>query len=159
MTEQVGGVVAQKLRYVDVLLINPWQLEMTQAKGFKVPDDATVNIANPICYLAQKLLVLSRRPLDKQAKDILYIHDTLNILAPSFDKLNAAWPAVKQEMPHLWVTDLQKQVNAPFTASDLRIIGAAEIARTSGRPEPPSPERIGEVCRVGLKQIFSDDAN
>ncbi len=68
----VSGIRAEKLRTVDVLLQDPWSLEL-ELHARKVQ----VQVVNPVAYLLQKLLILDGRSPSKQAKDILYIYDTL----------------------------------------------------------------------------------
>ena len=48
----------------------------------------SVLIANPVSYLAQKLLISAKRTPGARAKDILYIHDTLSLFARSLAELH-----------------------------------------------------------------------
>ena len=48
-------------------------------------------IANPVCYIAQKLLISGKRRPDQRAKDVLYIHDTLELFGGSIAELRALW--------------------------------------------------------------------
>ena len=78
---RVGGINAEMLRYVDLLLKEPWQYALVPEHGFsweKVKNP--LRVANPVSYLMQKVLTVERRPQEsKKAKDVLYIHDTLLI--------------------------------------------------------------------------------
>ena len=58
-TVTLAGVTAQKLRHVDLLVIEPWQVRLSQDSGFAIDAPGVeVQIANAVTYLAQKLLVL-----------------------------------------------------------------------------------------------------
>ena len=48
---RVSGVTAQKLRHVDLLLFEPWALELSQPRGFDVGTETmTVRVASPASY-------------------------------------------------------------------------------------------------------------
>lgn len=68
-TARIAGVNSQRLRHIEILLVDPWAIE------FDLIDVAeerkTVQIANPASYLAQKILIHSKRSREKRAKDIL----------------------------------------------------------------------------------------
>jgi hypothetical protein len=88
-TAQIAGVTSHQLRHVDVLLMDPWAIEFDFAGGTK--ERKTVRIANPACFLAQKLLIHTRRTGEKRAKDILYIHDTLEVFGSRLEELHDQW--------------------------------------------------------------------
>ena len=44
------------------------------------------------------MLVLPKRRPDKQAKDLLYVHDTFAIFADALPSVNAAWAALRNTM-------------------------------------------------------------
>jgi len=77
-TTVVGGVTAQTLRYVDLLLEEPWTVQLSERFGFPVVvEGVQIRIPNPASFIAQKLLVLEQRTPEKRPKDLLYVHDTL----------------------------------------------------------------------------------
>jgi len=69
-TGRVGGVTSQKLRHLDLVLDMPWHVEIDKAKGFPLSASKRVQIPNPTCFLAQKLLIHSKRSREERAKDI-----------------------------------------------------------------------------------------
>jgi hypothetical protein len=75
VTKPIVGVSAQKLRHLDVLLIAPWSVQVHRGG-----DSARVVITNPVSYIVQKLLVSDKRKASERAKDVLYIHDTLETI-------------------------------------------------------------------------------
>ena len=78
VTTTIAGVTAQKLRYLEVLLIAPWSVPLTFG-GLAGQLPARINIANPVSYIVQKLLVSGKRKPGERAKDVLYIHDTFEV--------------------------------------------------------------------------------
>ena len=57
-----GGVTAQKLRHLDLLLVHPWTVALDAAAGVPVATPATVRLANPVSFIVQKLLIQTQRP-------------------------------------------------------------------------------------------------
>jgi len=90
LTLAKAGITAQKLRYLDVLLITPWTI--TLGPDTDIPIKRTdVLVPNPISFMVQKLLIHSKRPAHKKAQDVLYIHDTLQLFGASLDMLSSVW--------------------------------------------------------------------
>jgi hypothetical protein len=149
-TAQVAGVNSQRLRFIDLLLYDPWTVQL-QAEEFELAEAKAVRIANPVGFLAQKLLIHQRRSGEDQAKDILYIHDTLQVFGTRLDALRDEWTgrirpclhpraARRVETAHQWLfgrmTDIIREA-API-AADRRL----------------SPEALRESCQFGLLQIM-----
>ena len=86
-----AGVTAQKLRYLDLLLIEPISVDLSSANGIPTQTAISVRVANPVAFIAQKLLIRTSRMPDKQAQDILYVHDTLELFSAEIDALQAMW--------------------------------------------------------------------
>ena len=152
----VSGVTAQKLRHVDLLLLEPWELELSEPRGFEVGTNGiVVQVANPASYLVQKVLTLrKRRSPAKQSKDALYIHDTLTMFGGSFAALREQAPRVLERLPRKTLREFHELCTALFRDKAL-MIGAEMIAAATGRANPPSAETIATVCAVGLAQIFA----
>jgi len=74
-TREVGGVSSQQLRYIDVLMISPWKIELGEANGYPFSPPKRIQVANPASFLAQKILIHHERDYRDRAKDILYMHD------------------------------------------------------------------------------------
>ena len=110
-----------------------------------------MRVANPAAYLAQKILVVERRPKDGKGKEILYIHDTIDLFARNLDGIRA-------------VVDRQVKPNAHaklarfVERSAVNMFGETTDAIRDGalivRERALSPESIRLVCQKGLQQIF-----
>jgi len=156
---EAAGITAQKLRYVELLLHEPWQLEVSADRGFDVGQDKLViQVANPASYLAQKVLTLRRRIHGrKQSKDALYIHDTLTMFGDSFSELREQGAKVLELLPARTRNTFHELRVELFRDTSL-MIRAAEIAAATGRASPPSVSTIAAVCSAGLEQVFSPAA-
>lgn len=108
-TTELAGVTAQKLRYMDLLLISPWQVSLTKDANLLHTLDG-LQIPNPVAFIVQKLLVHDKRRKEKRPQDILYIHDTLELFGAQADVLTTIW---KDEIvPAYPEKDLQKALQA-----------------------------------------------
>ncbi|MDO8834406.1 MAG: GSU2403 family nucleotidyltransferase fold protein [Vicinamibacterales bacterium] len=151
VTERIGGVVAQKLRHLDVLLIAPWATTVSPDNGFAVSEAAVVLVPNPVSFIVQKLLIHSRRKHGDRAKDVLYVHDTIELFGGALDQLNEVWhvsvapqlrPSVKREVA-AHVTEL-------FRTTTDAVRSASLIAAHRGL----TPASIRELCVLGLTRLL-----
>lgn len=146
VTTSVAGVSAQKLRHLDVLLIAPWSVTLALAGV-----STKVRIANPVSYIVQKLLVSGKRKPGERAKDVLYIHDTLELFAGSIPDLRRLWgDAVRPA--------LGSRAEAKARQTTRRLFaGVTETVRESARMatgRAVSPDGLLELCALGLKHIL-----
>jgi hypothetical protein len=152
-TRTVAGVTAQRLRYLDILLIAPWSILLTEPHYPVGATAVEVHIANATSYVAQKLLVLGRRQPADRAKDVLYLHDTLVTFGRALEGLQRIWAESISAALHAnarrALRATARQVSSPaFDA----VRAAARVAEQAGRPL--SPEEIAEVSRAGLSAVF-----
>ena len=152
VTAEVGGVTAQKLRHLDILLTAPWQVTLTRHVGFPVSQPRTIAIPNPAAYIVQKMLVLPKRRPDKQAKDLLYVHDTFSLFADSLAAVGAAWRALRESMLAAHVRSFEKTVRSDIAEVNDLVRRGAKIA--ADRPTPPTPEMLLLGLRRGFATAF-----
>jgi hypothetical protein len=122
----------------------------------RIPLDppAEVRIANPVSFIAQKLLIHDRRAPAKRAQDVLYLHDTIDLFASHLPELGEIWQ------------DSVRPVLAARTASSVerlardRFREVTDVIRTAARiPQDRTltPERLRALCEAGLQEIFGSD--
>jgi hypothetical protein len=146
-----AGVTAQKLRHVDLLLMRPWVVTLGSSAGVPVSARTDVRLANPVLFVAQKLLIARYRNPDKQAQDILYIHDTLDLFARSLDALRAEW------RDHVRPTLLPRRAREIEQLARDRFATVSDVLRAAARiPSDRTllPERLRAACAVGLDAVF-----
>jgi hypothetical protein len=152
-TRTIAGVNVQELRYLDILMIAPWSVFLSEPDYPVGPKAMEIRIANGASYLAQKLLAIEKRHPDDRSKDVLYIHDTLITLGASLPEVRKIWsesvaPGVQAKVPGR----LRGLVEGLFSEVSDPVRGGSQIARDAGRPV--SPEEIADVCRRGLAEVF-----
>ena len=152
VTSTVDGVTAQRLRYLDILLIAPWSIHVAEPQYPVGAQPIQTRIANATSYIAQKFLVLGRRRPFDRAKDVLYIHDTLVTFGRSLEDLHRIWLESISESLHVNAKRaLRKAVGQLSSPAFDAVQTAARVANETGRPL--APEEIAEVCRVGLAAV------
>ena len=150
-TQKVGGISTQNLRYVEVFLARPWSVTLSATNGFPLANETRVQIANPVSFLAQKILIHGRRNRPDRAKDILYMHDTIETFGKRIDKLRAEWTAnIQRELHPNSVRTVQRAAASLFGAVTDPIRAASRIVH--GRAL--TPEAIRETCNLGFARIF-----
>ncbi len=150
-TQRVGGVSSQNLRYIEVLLAAPWSVALSAANGFPFANETGVQIANPVSFLAQKILIHRKRNRDERAKDILYMHDTIDTFATRIADLRAEWVRnIRHELHANSVRAVENAAATLFAAVTDSIRAASRIVQARNLP----PEVIRETCNLGLARIF-----
>ena len=150
MTFAKAGITAQKLRYLDVLLIAPWTIALGPDTDIPVKP-TNVLVPNPISFVVQKLLIHSKRPANKKAQDILYIHDTLQLFGASLDKLSRVWrDEVRPKMP-------ARTVKTAMTIAKELFKEVTDVTRDAARIPPDrviQPDDIRAASQYGLAELF-----
>jgi hypothetical protein len=152
VTARVSGVSVQKLRHLELLLQNPWDVMIAPAAGYPTPGVRRILVPNAAAFLVQKILIHEKRDRDRRAKDILYIHDTIetfggNLAAIREQWQTNVWPALHAKAARV----VERAAEEYFRKVDDTIREAARIA--TGRNL--TPEMVRELCAFGWQQIFS----
>jgi hypothetical protein len=82
---RVASVSSQRLRYIDLLLIAPWTVEIGIGILDPIRQASRIQLPAPASFLAQKVLILHERDRADRAKD-----DTI-------ETVSAALPAIREE--------------------------------------------------------------
>jgi hypothetical protein len=145
-TKEISGIVSQQLRHIELLLHRPWSIDL-ECEGFT----ARIQIANPVSFLAQKLLIHRRRGRADRAKDILYMHDTLEVFGARLQELQELWQkVVAPQLTSRCAGTVSKAPQSLFAnlTDDIRRAAAISAERAI------SPETLREACRYGFNQVL-----
>jgi hypothetical protein len=146
-----AGVTAQKMRYLELLLVHRWTVRLGRAQGAPGLADLDVHVPNPASFIAQKLLIHSDRRPGKRAQDILYIHDTLELFGGSLDELRQLWrEVIRPTMP------ARTARRAETLAHDLfeRVTDTVREAARIPQDRRLAPDDVRRACAYGLAQIL-----
>lgn len=152
-TVRKAGVTAQKLRYVDLLLVEPFVVRLGAPLGIPLEPPADVLLANPVSFVAQKLLIHRERSLAKKSQDVLYIHDTLELFTAHLEDLREIWSdGVRPALPSKTARTVERLATERFREVDDVIRSAARIPQDRAL----SPQRVRAACAEGLEAIFGE---
>jgi hypothetical protein len=151
VTVKKAGITAQKLRDLDLLLTSPWSVNVSSEVGVPVQQSVAVRIANPVSFIAQKLLIHGRRKPDKRPQDALYIHDTLELFGRELSALRLIWQEqVSPGVPRKTAKAIDRLRREQFAA-------VTDVHRTAARiPQDRAltPDRLQAACAYGLDEVF-----
>lgn len=150
-TESVGGVTSQRLRYIEILMLAPWELELGDGNGFLLKPAQRVRIANPASFLAQKILIHHERNYRERAKDVLYIHDTIEMFSDKLGELRGLYENEVRPMVH--PNQVRELLKAPREIFGNLSDSIREAAVMAG-DRKLDPEALRETCERGLKEIL-----
>ena len=94
-TVNAAGISAQKIRHLDILMVDPWTVTVGPQHN-EVPLDAPVElqVANPLCFMVQKFLIKNDRKKAKQSQDLLYVYDTIQLFSQHLPEFKDNWEGV-----------------------------------------------------------------
>lgn len=152
-TTSAAGITAQKLRHLEILLLEPWSIAVGLDEGFPLDKASIVQVANPVAFVAQKLLIQHARRPEKRAQDTLYIHDTLELFGAELAAMNDLWKArILSELSKKNVRDIRESADQCFSAVTDIIRDAARIPAD----RQLAPERFQQLCQAALTEIFAE---
>lgn len=142
-TISIAGVSVQKLRHLGVLLGTPWEVMIAAASGYPTPGVRQVRVPNPAAFLAQKILIRDKRNIAKRAKDVLYIHDTIETFGGNLSAIRDEWASnVKPALHANAAQEVERAARAYFGEVDDTL---REAAANCHRPEFDARDDPGTV--------------
>lgn len=153
VTESKAGINAQKLRHLDLLLVAPWTVRVGSDVDVPLSRPIDLRLANPVSFIVQKLLIHDKRPANKKAQDVLYIHDTLELFGGALAELRAIWiDQLRPEMPGRTAKRAETIARTLFEQVTDTIRDAARIPQDRRLP----PDVVRAACEYGLWEILGN---
>jgi hypothetical protein len=151
-TVSTAGITAQKLRHLDILLINPWLIRVGPDQDVPLPRPTDLKVASPASFIVQKLLIQRDRTPGKRAQDVLYIHDVLELFGAALPTLKALWEEeVRPALPAKTARQIVELSRESFSSVTDVIRNAARIPQD----RTLSPERLRAACQLALAQVLT----
>lgn len=152
-TVRIAGVSSQKLRHLEVLLYGASSVILIPSDIVGIDKPTMVYVANPTAFIVQKLLIRDKRDKAHRAKDLLYIHDTIELFGAKLERLHEVWNEVVLPGLHRkHVAKLRREVSEIVSGVNDITRDASLIARSAGRTLTPND--LLEVCSTGLEIIL-----
>lgn len=148
-----AGIVAQKLRHLELLLMVPWAIPVGGGSSEHLGDAVDIQIANPVSFIAHKLLIHAERRPGKRPQDILYLHDTIQLFSGSLDGLHMLWRnQIRERMTLSQRRRLVAEAHRVFSSTTDDIRQATRIPQDRRLVA----DDVRAVCSEGLSQLFSE---
>lgn len=146
-----SGVVAQKLRHLEVLLHDPWLVTIPTEDSGIGEAVADLRIPNPVSFIIQKLLIREDRARTKRAQDVLYIYDAIYLFSDAIeDELLPVWKSLEATL-----TDAQrKSITAGVDALFSEVNDLVREAVTIPTDRKIEPEDMVKLCQIGFEELF-----
>jgi hypothetical protein len=150
-TQANGGVVAQKLRHLEVLLHEPWLVTIPAEDSGIGEAVADLRIPNPVSFIIQKLLIRDERAREKRAQDVLYIYDAMYLFSGAIeDALLPVWKSLEATL-----TDAQrKSITAGVDALFAEVNDLIREAVTMPTDRQIEPQNVLKLCQNGFEELF-----
>ncbi len=145
-----AGISAQKIRHLDILLVEPWVVRLKPDAGVPLDAPMDIQVANPLAFMVQKFLIQDKRPPQKRAQDILYIFDTIGLFGGFFGEFQSSWKNVIG--PSL--ENLREKVVARNEATFSRVTDDIRNASRIPQDRKLTPEEIQVTCQVAFEKIL-----
>jgi hypothetical protein len=151
VTARIAGVSVQKLRHLELMLKNPWSVIIAPTIGYPTPAVRHILIPNPAAFLVQKILIHNKRSLNKRAKDILYIHDTIQTFGSNLPLVREQWEtSIRPALHKRAIRQIERANEEYFREVNDTIRESARIATSRNL----TPEMIRELCAYGWQEVF-----
>ena len=151
-TVSTAGITAQKLRHLGVLLVRPWQITIGREQGVPLDNPARLLVANPVSFIVQKLLIQKDRTPTKRAQDVLYSHDTLQLVGTGRAELKTLWnDEIRPALPAKTGNRVIDLAGEAFSSVSDVIRDAARIPQDRA----VSPEQLQASCQLAISHVLS----
>ena len=150
VTVELAGVTAQRLRHLELLLLDPWHVEIPEDWGAQ--SGTRPQLPNPTSFMVQKLLIHGDRAREKRPQDVLYIHDTIELFADDFENLRQIWTGVIRPSMHANQIKSTLETTARLFAEPNDVVrSAAAIPQDRSL----SAARMGQMCNTFLQELLA----
>ncbi|MNV75578.1 hypothetical protein D3C71_1688790 [compost metagenome] len=151
-TVMAAGISAQKIRHLDILLVDPWIITVGPENGIPLAAPVDLLVANPLCFMVQKFLIKRDRRPQKQAQDLLYIFDTIQLFGNLLPEFKRNWDEIVKPSLGKSSDIVLNECVATFSNVNDVIREAALIPQD----RQLSPEELQATCKYAFTQIFGD---
>lgn len=151
-TMSAAGISAQKIRHLDILMVDPWTVTVGPPHN-DVPLDvpADLQVANPLCFMVQKFLIKKDRKKAKQSQDLLYVYDTIQLFSQHLPELKDNWERVVKPALQSGSETVLRECAESFTSVTDELRGAAAIPQDR---KGLTAAEMQAVCKYAFSNIM-----
>jgi Nucleotidyltransferase len=146
-----GGISAQKIRHLGILLTDPWMVTVGSMNGVPLDEPVDLQVANPLCFMLQKFLIKKHRTADKHRQDLLYVFDTLQLFGHRLPQFQENWEnVIAPSLEAGAVKTVVQECGDSFNTVTDAIRDAARIPQD----RRVDPEELRATCQYTFRQIL-----
>jgi len=150
-TTSVAGISAHKIAHLGVLLEDPWIVTVGPEVGVPLDQPVDLQVANPLCFMVQKFLILKDRKKNKRQQDLLYVHDTLMLFGHMLPTFKQTWGSiVKPRLHPREVATVEREIQEAFSEVTDDIQAASKIPSD----RDIDPEDFLATCQYSFQTIL-----
>jgi hypothetical protein len=150
-TMVAGGISAQKIRHLGILLTDPWIVTLGPKNGVPLDEPVDLQVANPLCFMLQKFLIKKQRTADKHRQDLLYVFDTIQLFGHMLPQFKENWENVIAPSLEVGaVKTVVQECGESFNTVTDTIRDAARIPKD----RRVDPEELRVTCQYALQHIL-----
>lgn len=150
-TMVAGGISAQKIRHLGILLTDPWIVTVGPMNGVPLDEPVDLQVANPLCFMMQKFLIKKQRTAAKHRQDLLYVFDTIQLFGHMLPQLKANWEnAIAPSLEAGAIKTVVQECRESFNTVTDAIRDAARIPQD----RRVDPEELRVTCQYAFQQIL-----
>jgi hypothetical protein len=132
-TEEVqSGITSQRLRYLDLLLTNPWHVNASDVPELEMTaSTAAIRLPNPSAYIMQKVLISRGQNRKQHAidKDRYYIYEISVVFRDHLDALAVEASGLRPVEPR-WYERFRRNIDVDFgSAQSAGVASACRVHR------------------------------
>jgi hypothetical protein len=132
-----------------ILLVDPWVITAGPQNGIPLEPPVDLQVANPLCFMVQELLIKKDRKPAKHAQDLLYIYDTISLFGHLLPLFKDCW----NTSVHPALGDMGDTVAREWDASFAHVTDAIRQAALIPADRKLSPEELQATCRYAFDRI------
>ena len=129
-----SGTRAEALDYLEILLVNPWSVDLAEIPELALAESLTAYVPNPVAYVLQKMLIRRRRrtPVKRQ-KDCYYTYEAAVLFRNALDRLASEAGLLRQEILQKWYRDGMNELRRVFGHESAEgVFEAVDVGRAAG---------------------------
>lgn len=152
--EELGGVLAEPLRDINLALREPWTTDLLLNEQKKM----AVRVIQPVAFLLGKLLV-SNQPIrgNSRAKDLVYVADTLRLFERCLEDLQEMAPAILNGLSNNQARRLRTSLRDHFEGGGSDALhAAAVICASTGGGRLQDVVSLRRLLRYGILVLFGE---
>lgn len=154
------GVAAQRLRFLDLLMVNTWEVGLDALPGMQDKGDRQIRVRlpHPGLLIVQKVLIAGGpRRREERPKDMAYIYEVLVLFRKELDLLARDAREITSKVPawRKWLGQFKRKATELFRTPEAPGISEAQgvLATSWGGGEAPTSEMIHAAVWAFLRHL------